>query len=126
MQGAVAPRVNIEDQRNKEIADRTKFGAVKRQLHFYSDSDRNIKGLKLPEHKLPSTSSKYLQSDACYIVTTFNFFHSLFMKADDETQFLSNELKKQKRLDILRKQLREALILYRGNTHDSDNVQLEQ
>lgn len=55
-EGGAAQRVNLEEQRRREIAEYEKFGEIKKQLHDQPGYDRNLKGTKLPDHELPHPS----------------------------------------------------------------------
>lgn len=57
MQGATAARVNIEEQRRRDMEKYEQFGAIKKSLYSYPEHERDIRGPKLPEHGLPLTSS---------------------------------------------------------------------
>lgn len=62
MQGATAARVDLDERRRRDIEDYERFGAVRRQLHFLPEHERNIKGPKLPDHGLPPTTSRNIDS----------------------------------------------------------------
>lgn len=53
---ATSARVDIEEQRRKELAKYQRLGTIKKRLHDMPEFDRDAKGPKLPEHQLPSSS----------------------------------------------------------------------
>lgn len=57
MQGAAAPRVDLAEQRRKDLEQYKKFGAIKKKLHDMPEYDRDLQGPKLPGHGLGQPTS---------------------------------------------------------------------
>lgn len=47
-------RVNVEEQRRRDIEEYQKFGAIRKRQHNLPEYQRNVIGPKLPEHQLSS------------------------------------------------------------------------
>lgn len=56
MHDTAAPRVDLDEQRRRDIEAYQKFGAVRKRLHDLPEFQRDLKGPKLPEHEIPITS----------------------------------------------------------------------
>ncbi|KAJ6644416.1 hypothetical protein Bhyg_09385 [Pseudolycoriella hygida] len=85
-----ASRLNLEEQRRKDIENFSKYGAMKRNLYLHPEYDRNLKGAKFPPSQLcPKTSN-------------------------GKTSY--KELERQRRVDILRQQLQAAMVSTRRIT----------
>lgn len=54
------PRVDIDEQRRREIEDHQKFGSIRKQQHELPEYQRDVIGPRLPVHglPLPSTSTQ--------------------------------------------------------------------
>lgn len=55
MQGATAARVNIGEERRRDMEKYEQLGAIKKNLYSHPEHERNIRGPKLPDHGLPSS-----------------------------------------------------------------------
>ncbi|XP_037042153.1 uncharacterized protein LOC119078650 isoform X2 [Bradysia coprophila] len=96
-----AQRVDLDEQRRRDIEEYQKFGAIRKRLHDLPEFQRDLKGPKLPEHELPITSRA---------------------KTKDNTKSIYKELAQQKRMDELRLQMKKALSLINTNPNNqSDN-----
>lgn len=62
MQGATSARVNIEEQRRGDMEKYENLGVIKKSLYSYPEHERDIRGPKLPDHRLPITSLPNVES----------------------------------------------------------------
>lgn len=53
-----AARVDIDEQRRKDIEKYKRLGAIKKKLHLLPEFERDLKGPKLPEHALEPPITK--------------------------------------------------------------------
>lgn len=98
MRGTTTARVDVEEQRRKDLEDYQKYGAIRRRLHDLPEFQRDLKGPKLPENKVPLTSN---------VTGAPVKFH---------------DLEKQRTVDIIRRQLYDAFTSRkRGRSNDHDN-----
>ncbi len=54
----MATRVDLEEQRRRDIEEYKKFGAIRKRQHDLPEYQRDLTGPKFRDHGLPSTSKQ--------------------------------------------------------------------
>lgn len=135
-QSAPAPTVDVDEQRKLDMEQYKRLGAVRKRLIDEPGYDRNLKGPKLPPHGLerPTTASSNIAQTA----PSYNQLRLQRPTEERPTTSTSNatqsdpshirtrfrkptELEKQREIDKLRNELREAINSHRGNPNPRPN-----
>lgn len=78
MHEPAAQRVDIDEQARRDIETYQRFGSIRKRLHDQPEFQRDLKGPKLPEHRLPVASREKTKGEGNALLDLTNVPRQFF------------------------------------------------